>query len=75
MELNGVANIMMLVDQLEEMNKDSAVADIALKIESQLDYLERYILACNDAKRKGTPLPQWHDIVRNPKLYRTNKVI
>lgn len=53
MELNGVANIVMLADQIEELvnnNKSQfgEIGGLAHKIKQQCDILERYMLAYKD---------------------------
>lgn len=75
LELNGVANLLLLInfetaekidsgDKLITMNEETFDS-----IKRQLDLLERYMLACNEANLKGENLPFWHDITQNPKLF------
>lgn len=63
-ELNGVANIKMLIDTLEVIPAlDSGTVDA---IQRQLDYLERYMLATAKAAREGRNPPHWHEIIASP---------
>lgn len=63
-ELNGVANIKMLIDTLEVIPAlDSGTVDA---IQRQLDYLERYMLATAKAAREGQNPPYWHEILASP---------
>lgn len=56
MELNGVANIKMLTDQIEELVKSNKsqfgeIGGLAHEIKQQLNTLERYMLAQEDYRR------------------------
>jgi len=75
LELNGVSNILLLVN-IETHEETTAYGkvyrineDTFNDIKKQLDYLERYMLACSEANVKGEDLPFWHDITQNPKLF------
>ena len=70
-ELNGVANIAILLWQLE--NKDVETSEVSSKIVKELDFLERYMLALKFAAENNTNPPAWHDIKANPENYPTNK--
>lgn len=67
MELNGVANIKMIVKEGEDsgMIHPQTAADIY----KQLDLLERYMLAYRDAISPVGYAPAWHDITANPSLF------
>lgn len=71
-ELNGVANLRLLVEALTSEHvpvKTQYEADII----GQLDLLERYMLAYMDAVNKGIKEPCWHEIKANPAAYPTNR--
>ena len=72
-ELNGIANISMLMQceidkahdlqnggEIYYMNKETYDA-----INQQLKYLEKYMRAYNDAINRGVQTPFWHDIRDN----------
>lgn len=84
MELNGVANIDMLVRiAVSDSQIDEELADKILK---QLDYLNRYMMAIHNAI-DGTEkeikeqhdislkilIPAWYEIHQNPERFPTNK--
>ena len=73
-ELNGVANIKILLDDLtsNSPNLDEVLVPAA-KIYQQLDVLERYMLAVADAARKGEQPPYWHEVRENKDKYPLNK--
>jgi hypothetical protein len=82
MEVNGVANIHLIVDAAVEfgnMNKQTAA-----QIKEQLLLLERYMLAYADhcySKKAGSygalivgvEEPLWHEVRENPELYPTGQ--
>lgn len=76
MELNGVANIDLMiqveVDQLPDgravMNQETLES-----IKNQLVNIERYMLAYNDAVNKGIQTPYWHEVLANPTKYPRNR--
>lgn len=82
MEVNGVANIHLIVDAaLEFGNMKEETADA---IKSQLRLLERYMLAYADhcASKKagaygalivGVEEPLWHEVRENPELFPNGK--
>lgn len=81
MELNGVANISMIIQMAKSLEKIDS--DTAKDINEQLLLLERYMLAYADHKRSiksgsyGALIvevdePNWHDIRENPQDYPTN---
>ena len=73
-ELNGVANIKILLDDLTSNSPNlNEVLVPATKIYQQLDVLERYMLAVADAASKGEPPPFWHDVRDNKNKYPLNK--
>lgn len=70
MEINGVANILMIAEMAkmkgeisEETHKD---------IIDQCDLMERYMLAVAEANRKGLKVPYWHEIRENRTAYPKN---
>lgn len=67
-ELNGVANIKMLIDTLEVIPAlDSGTVHA---ISRQLDYLERYMLAVAKAAREGEEKPpEWFRIIASPEEF------
>ncbi len=80
MEVNGVANIKMIIDSAKEA--DLIHPQIAADIAKQLLLLERYMLAYADHKTSikagaygalvvGTEEPMWHEIRENPEQYPT----
>lgn len=75
LELNGVSNILLLMgfEIDKETKPDGNIyymnEETFTSIMRQLDFLERYMLACSDANVKGEDLPFWHDITQNPKLF------
>lgn len=74
-ELNGVANIHAIL-QLEADVKDGVVSmnlETIASIEKQLDTMERYMLAYNDAINKGVETPFWHEVRDNPTKYPLNR--
>lgn len=80
-ELNGVANMSMLLDllksDLEKPNSngwnEACIGTTYSSIREQLILLERYMLAYNDAVNEGRPTPMWHEVRSNPQLYPTNR--
>jgi hypothetical protein len=71
-ELNGVANLLIQVDSLDEythyLHRESFQ-----QMKEQLNLLERYMLAYNEAINRGATPPAWHEVKSNPKLYKTNR--
>lgn len=72
-ELNGVANIKLLMDKLVKTmdNNDEQLIEVA-KIYQQLDYMERYMVAIADAVQKNESNPFWHEIRTNKDSFRLN---
>jgi hypothetical protein len=82
MELNGVANISLILEMAKNDNLvDPFVAD---QIKQQLALLERYMLAYQDyadsiksgaygALVVGKEKPEWHEVRENPENFPTNK--
>jgi hypothetical protein len=67
MELNGVANMLCLL-QLREMSGDhigSAEEVLIKRLRAELDTLERYMIACNKAIRTDEGFPMWHEVRDN----------
>lgn len=56
-ELNGVANLRLLIEHPIGNDKHNKPA-----ILQQLDLLERYILALSDAAEIGERPPYWHEV-------------
>lgn len=74
-ELNGLANIHAIL-QLEADIKDGVVVmnpETIASIENQLNTLERYMLAYNDAIIKGVETPYWHEVRDNPTKFPLNR--
>ena len=82
MELNGIANLHILVDQLPIDNGEDL--ETYNKIKEQLDLLERYMLAVQDAIKternnynndyaRYEEIPAWHEVRENPAKYPLNK--
>ena len=82
MELNGVAN----VDMMVQMAKQDGTIEPALAeaILTQLNLLERYMLAYMDHKNSikagaygalvvGQDAPMWHEVRENPTEFPTNR--
>ena len=74
MELNGVANIKLLIDELKNLSAGS-YRTAYKEIQEQLDLLERYMVAYNRAINKGEPTPYWHEVRENPSKYPLNREI
>ena len=72
-ELNGVANIIMLSSEITENPESYNHISVANKINEQAKLLERYMIAYSRAMNDGTKPPFWHDITQDPKLYPTNR--
>jgi hypothetical protein len=81
MELNGVANIKMMVEMGIETKEIDPV--LAIQIKQQLVLLERYLLAYQDHQHSikagayGALIveidePRWHEVKANPQEYPTN---
>jgi len=83
-ELNGIANINIILQLLNE-NSPARMVDADLKpvvyvqqetlnnINQQLELLERYMIAFCDATNNNTEPPKWHEVRQNPNLYPTNR--
>jgi division protein CdvB (Snf7/Vps24/ESCRT-III family) len=72
MELNGVANIKMLVDVFLEERKDldQETSQLLERIVEQTDHLERYMMAVEEAWLSNSETPPWHEVRDNPERYR-----
>lgn len=85
MELNGLANIKLLMDEISEQlpNKDELLIPVA-KVYKQLELMNRYLVAHETWMQKElnehhseyhhiakTKPPFWHDILANPKSFPT----
>jgi hypothetical protein len=68
-ELNGVANIKMLLDDDSLTWKNG----LRPRIEEQLDLMERYLLELGRAAAEGRPNAPWHEVRENPSKFPTNK--
>jgi len=77
LELNGLANIDILLQMADSNSNDENFTKISKKtyetIKLQLKLLERYMLAYNDAVSKNQQTPYWHEILANPTFYPTNR--
>lgn len=84
MELNGIANLLIILNSEEcsfttvigtdDGDKDHQCIPLERMsdIKMQLEYLERYMVAYNKAVREGTQTPFWHEILANPKAFPLN---
>ncbi len=80
MEVNGVANLTILIDSLKhDLNKlhvdgwnKACISTTVSSIEEQLDLLERYMIAYQASVEAGKPNPFWHEIKANPSAYPLN---
>jgi hypothetical protein len=66
-ELNGVANMFMIIDNKEGNDL------FEIQMRDQLDLLERYMLAFAEAYKNDESVPFWHEINANPMRYPTLK--
>lgn len=68
-EVNGVANLIMLLQGFENGAVERGeFLDSAFK---QTDLLLRYMLAIADSVNAGQAVPYWHQVRQNPAKYRT----
>ena len=78
-ELNGIANIKMIMDfSIESHDDDGTLVitpDVLEQMQEQLDLLERYMLAYNEAVNDNVSTPFWHEVTNNPSAYPTNNEI
>ena len=73
-ELNGVANLLILLDNVEEEMctiTESQVVDMK-EMRKQLDTLHRYMIAYNKAINSQTDVPKWHEVRESPSKYPNN---
>jgi len=81
-ELNGVANIKIIVDMAQQENLINPLT--AASINEQLLLLERYMLAVADHAASikagaygaliiGQEVPFWHEVRENPEQYPTGR--
>lgn len=73
-ELNGIANIKMLADEVlkSSSHDDETLKNMAL-LYRQLDLTERYMLAVAEAARKGEAPPEWSEVASNPSRFPNNE--
>ena len=74
-ELNGIANITMLIDCEVDKTEDGRYIinqGTISSIKEQLVLLERYMLAHQRALVENTEAPFWHEVRANPELYPRN---
>lgn len=71
MELNGIANMLCLINDAE-MNSRMSSHDIHV-LKDQLDILERYMCAYRKAQDDGTYAPTWSTVRENRNLYPNNR--
>jgi hypothetical protein len=76
-ELNGLANISMLLQVEVDKKNEQMVMNVETfdSIKKQIELLERYMLAYNKAINEGTKTPYWHEVRDNPTLYPLNREI
>lgn len=79
-ELNGVANIHMILDMApfrHDSYRDPGHYEMESSdmesIKKQLDLLERYMIAFSEHMNEGTTPPAWHEVTANPNQYKTNR--
>jgi len=76
-EINGLANIHILIDSMSEEHGHNGQLDYAdeqfSKVKKQLEMLERYMIAFAEATQKGEKPPYWHEVLANPKNFKLNK--
>lgn len=71
MELNGVANMLCVIQGAEQDGKiDSQIAET---LKDQLDVLERYMCALRKAQDDNTYAPTWATVRDNRNLYPNNR--
>ncbi len=70
MELNGVANILLLLQTEAGYNMPT---HLYKGIEEQSILIERYMLAFSDSVSKGEQPPFWHEVKANPSKYPRNR--
>ena len=70
-ELNGVANLTILLNELQYDRRFQA--DLESDIKEQLKLLERYMIAYCKAVNDGVEAPQWHEVRDNPTKYPDNR--
>lgn len=73
MEINGLANIHILLNQVEFMSAEGSLDEEHLQmavesIKKQLELLERYMIAVSEDKKLF-----WHEVLQDPKKYPTLK--
>lgn len=71
MELNGVANMLCLINGAEE--EKSIHPHLAYQLKDQLDILERYMCALRKAQDDNTYAPTWATVRDNRNLYPNNR--
>lgn len=76
MELNGVANIKIIVDMNVSTNETTGLKEVTLygsevdSIYEQLEMLERYMVAIErEMGFINQQIPKWHEILANPSKY------
>jgi hypothetical protein len=77
MELNGVANIKILIDVNVSTNETTGLKELTLygsevdAIYKQLEYLERYMVALEKyiPSPKEFQIPKWHEVLANPSKF------
>lgn len=75
MELNGLANIDLLLQVEVDIKGDKAEMNVETlnSIKEQLVLLERYMLAYHKAVSNSIQTPMWHEVYANPTLYPRNR--
>ena len=71
-ELNGVANLHLLVDKAFN-DHVPMITQVEQYIKEQLILLERYMIAFSDSVSNQVEPPKWHEVRENPSKYPTNK--
>lgn len=75
MEINGVANIQIMISSFkDEGNHSQEVLDFLTRLDAQAKNVDRYMMAINDIiKPLKVRLPAWSDVRDNPEFYPTNQ--
>lgn len=76
-ELNGIANLLILIDLANGGFGCEAPFEEEIKafdnLKPQVELLERYMLAFNNAINNGERPPFWHEVRECPEKYPRNK--
>lgn len=77
MELNGIVNVVMLIQVFKEMNPGASpeVLKLLEKIDDQMDILNRYMTAISETLEPEHEefIPMWYDVRDNRHKYKNNR--